>query len=192
MTSPWSTPASPGPAARPAGSAAAVAGSPRAAVILLAAMAAAVASASVLNDRTKDHRLIRLEYKKGLDAYDNGDFRRAKIHYQAAADLADRYSQNTWGRLFKLKMTNIRELGTLLTDKVDELDVPDRVEEIEAHALEKIQLAERNDQTRSDADALFAAANGLRFRLHLGEGNELISVFEDLQTSARALLRAQE
>ncbi|HEX3447879.1 MAG TPA: protein kinase [Isosphaeraceae bacterium] len=152
-----------------------------AAVILLAAMAAAVASASVLNDRSKDHRVIRLEYRKGLDAYDNGDFPSAKIHYQAAADLADRYSQNTWGRLFRLKITNIRELGALLTDKVDEIAVPDRVDEIHDHALEKIKLAERNDKTRSDADALFAAANGLRFRLHLGEGNELISVFEDLQ-----------
>ena len=150
-------------------------------VILLATMAAAVACAGVLNDRAKDKDLIRQEYKNGLEAYDNGDFRSAKIHYQAAVELAERYSQSTWSRLFRLKLTNIRDLGVLLTHKVDELAVPDRVDEIHDHAREKIQLAERNDRTRNDADTLFAAANSLRFRLHLGEGYELISVFGDLQ-----------
>ena len=199
MICPWSTPVSPGSAS--------AAGWVRrrrrrlatAAFVLLAAMVAAVATASVLNDRLKDKRLYRLEYKKGLEAYENGEFSSARIHYQAAADLAKRYSQNTWSRLLNLKLANIRDLGALLSDKpddldvpdraekiearakADDLDVPDRAEEIEAHANEKIKLAERNEKTRNDADALLAAANSLRFRLHLGEGNELVSVFQDLQ-----------
>jgi eukaryotic-like serine/threonine-protein kinase len=156
-----------------------------AAVILLASIIGAVAAAGFLYERTKDYRLFRQEYKNGLDAYDNGDFRSAKIHYKAAAELAGRYSQTTWSRLFNLKMSNIRNVRTLLTVKVDDLDVPDRPEDIEAFAEYKLQLAIRNDQILNDADALFAAAKGLRFRLQLGEGNELISVFRDLQEALK-------
>ena len=152
-----------------------------AAVILLAALIAAVVAAGVLNERTKDYRLFRQEYKNGLDAYDNGEFRSAKIHYQAAAELAGRYSQTTWSRLLNLKMPSAHDLRTLLTVKVDDFDVPDSPEEIEDFAKYKLQLAIRNDRILNDADALFAAAKGLRFRLQLGEGNELISVFRDLQ-----------
>ena len=42
----------------------------------------------------------------------NGDFAAAKIHYDAAAQLAERYSQNAWGHLTRLR--SFRELGNLL------------------------------------------------------------------------------
>jgi tetratricopeptide (TPR) repeat protein len=148
-------------------------------VILLAATAVTGAVLSFVNQRAKDYRLVKQEYKKGLDAFEIGDFPSAKTHFQTAADLAERCSQNAWGYLTKLK--NVRELANLLTDKLEELELPKDVEEIKAHALEKSQLADRIDRTRSAADALFDAADGLRFRLLLGEGNELVTAFQDLQ-----------
>jgi serine/threonine protein kinase/predicted Zn-dependent protease len=153
-----------------------------AAVILLASTTCLAALLSVLNQRTKDFEVVQRAYQRGVEAYDNGDYRTSKLHFDAAADLADRYSQNSWGALTKLN--NFRELGTILSDKFKKIESPRNLDEIKARALAKSQLADRIDKTRSDADALFEAADGadgLLFRLHLGEGRELVRTFEDLQ-----------
>jgi len=152
-----------------------------AAVILLAVAAVTAASFVRLIERGKDHRLMRLEFQKGLDAYDRGDYRTAKSHFEATAHLAERYSQNAWGYLAKLG--NVRDLPNLLNDKLEDLEFPRDLEEIKAHALEKSQLADRTDSTRIAADAFIEAADSLRFRLLLGEGNELVGAFQDVQNA---------
>jgi serine/threonine protein kinase/Tfp pilus assembly protein PilF len=150
-----------------------------AAAIAIFTTALAAAVLAVLNQRTKNFEVVQLSYERGLSAYDKGDYGTAKVHFDDAAELADKYLQNNWGSLAKL--SNFRELGHVISDRLKKIESPGNLEEIKAHAQGKSQLAVRIAKTRSDADALFEAADGLLFRLHLGEGNELVQAFEDLQ-----------
>ncbi len=133
------------------------------------------------NERNKNYNLVQIELERGLDADLKRDFAAAKIHYDAAAQLAERYSQNAWGYLTRLR--NLSELGNLLNDKVKSARVAQESRGNQSSRLEKSKLAERHEQTRIEADALFEAADSLRFRLLLGEGKELVQVFEDLQAA---------
>jgi eukaryotic-like serine/threonine-protein kinase len=150
-----------------------------AAIVLLALTAVAASVLNFWNERNKNYNLVQNELDKGWDADEKRDFTAAKIHYDQAVQLAERYSQNAWGHLTRLR--DFSELGKLLNEKGKVLEWPRNLEEIKALAWEKSKLAERHERTRIEADKLFEAADSLRFRLLLGEGNELVQVFEDLQ-----------
>jgi len=147
--------------------------------ILLAVTVVLAAAFSFLNERFKDYKLVQQEFTKGSDSLKNGDYPTAKVHFDATTDLADRLDLSPWGYLAKLR--SFRHLGSQLTDKLQELPSGADLEEIKAKAQEKSQLAERIGHVRSHADALFQAADGLRFRLLLGEGRELTRASRDLQ-----------
>src|SRR5262249_15589763 len=122
---------------------------------------------------------LKLEFDKGLDASDQGDYSAAKVHFDTAVALADRLQLNLWGYLAKLR--NYRHLGSQLTEKARDLPSRHELEELKALAHEKSMLAERIGRARGDADALASAADGLRFRLLLGEGTELAEASRELQ-----------
>ena len=151
------------------------------AVVLLALTAVAASVLNFWHERNKNYNLVQNELDEGWNADKVRDFAAAKIHYDAAAQLAEGYSQNAWGHLTRLK--NFSELGNLLNKKGRTLEWPKSLEEIKALAWEKSKLAERHERTRIEADTLFEAADSLRFRLLLGEGKELVQVFEDLQAA---------
>jgi serine/threonine protein kinase/Tfp pilus assembly protein PilF len=147
--------------------------------ILLAVTAIAGAVIAVLNEKAKSRALVWQEYQKGLNAFDNGEFPAAIIHMDAAIQRVERYSQDPWHHISQLR--SFRDFGSMFFAKLEELESPKDLEEIKAHAQEKSQLAERIDQTRAAADTLFEVADVLRFRLHLGEGDELVGAFKDVQ-----------
>ena len=80
------------------------------------------------------------EYKNGVGAYDSGDFHSAKIHFQAASDLAGRYSENTWSRVFSMNASKAGPLDSPAGEATEEFrDVPERAEEIQTYAAKQIQ-----------------------------------------------------
>jgi eukaryotic-like serine/threonine-protein kinase len=151
------------------------------AIVVLALTAVAASVLNVWNERSKNDSLIQIKLDGGWAAEEKRDFVAAKIHYDAAAQLAERYPQNVWGHL--TRMRDLSDLGNLWNDKGKVLRWPKNLEEIKALAWGKSKLAERHELTRIDADTLFDAAESLRFRLLLGEGKELVQVFEDLQAA---------
>jgi eukaryotic-like serine/threonine-protein kinase len=152
-----------------------------AAVVLVALTAVAGSVLNFWNEGNKNYNVVESELDKGLYAEEHKDFSAAKIHYDGAAELAGRYSQNAWKHLTQVK--NLSDLGNLFNEKRRVLEWPKSLEELKALAWEKSKLAERYERARIDADALFEAADSLRFRLLLGEGKELVKVFEDLQAA---------
>ena len=150
-----------------------------AAVVCVALTAIAGSVLNFWNERNKTYNLCQNALEQGQDAFNNDDFATADIHYDAAIQVADRYSQNPWGHL--LRMRSFHELGDLLDGKRSLLEWPASLDEIKALAQEKSQLAKRHERMRVEADDLFDAADSLRFRLLLGEGKELVQVFGDLQ-----------
>jgi eukaryotic-like serine/threonine-protein kinase len=150
-----------------------------AAGILFAMTICAAALLSILNQRSKNYERVLDAFQKATIADEKGDYRTAQTYYDQCIEEADRYSQNAWGYLTELN--NVRELGDLLNDKLKIFDSPKNLDELKTRARAKSALADRTDKTRRDADELFKTADGLRFRLHLGEGGELVRAFEDLQ-----------
>ena len=131
------------------------------------------------NERNKNYNLVQIALDKGLDAHEKRDFAAAKIHFDAAAQLAERYSQNAWGHLTQIE--KLQRARQPLLRKAKIARVARKPRRNKALAREKSNLAERHERTRIEADTLFDAADSLRFRLLLGEGKELVQVFEDLQ-----------
>ena len=127
---------SPGPAARPAGSAAAAAGSPWPPSSCLPQPSAP--RRPQRPQRTYQGLRARpgCEYNKGIDAYDERRLPHRQDAFEQRRDLADRHSQNAWGSLTRL--TNFRQLGSLLTDKLKIFDSPKNLEEMRAHSHQKI------------------------------------------------------
>jgi eukaryotic-like serine/threonine-protein kinase len=150
-------------------------------VILLATTTVAGAVLGVVNQRTKNFNALVLEFDKGMEADKNGDVSAERMHLTAFLDMADRNFPTA--RSYLTKLRELRELVSLLTDRSKKIDSPMNLEAMKETAEAKLQLAHRIDRTRREADALLEAADGLRFRLHLGEGNELVQTFEDLQNA---------
>ncbi len=150
-----------------------------AAVVLVAVAAVAGSVLSFWNENTKIYNRCQAALDKGLDAERSGDFATAKIHFDDAAQFADGYSQTAWGHLTRL--TPLTELGSIFIENRKSVERPRNLEEMKFVAREKSHLAERHERTRRKADTLFEAAGSLRFRLLLGEGTELVQLFEDLQ-----------
>ncbi len=152
-----------------------------AAVVLLAMTAVAGSVLNFWNEKNKIHNLAQNALDRGLDAEKHEAWATADIHYVDAAQFAERYSQNAWGRL--TRMSTFQELGNVLNGKRSLLEWPRSLEEIKALAWAKSKVAKRHERSRIEADNLFEAADSLRFRLLLGEDKELVQVFEDLQKS---------
>jgi serine/threonine protein kinase/predicted Zn-dependent protease len=146
---------------------------------MFALLLGAAAGFSVLNQRTRNYDLVEHEYNKGLAAAENGDYRTAKLHFDQCLELADRNTLEAWK--FVTRPNNLSQLGTVITEKLKSFAAPRNLDEIKRQAASKSALADRIDTTRSRADEFFKAADELRFRLHLGEGTELIAAFEDVQ-----------
>jgi tetratricopeptide (TPR) repeat protein len=152
-----------------------------AAVILLAATAVAAAVLNFRNERARDAREIKQKFDDGRNAFNKGDFHAAKIYLDEARQLAARHSHNSWE--YVQNINSFRDFARLFTVKLQELESPLNVDELGLLAQQKSQLAARIDKTRSAADTFFREADALRFRLQLGEGDELIRTFRDVQES---------
>jgi eukaryotic-like serine/threonine-protein kinase len=147
--------------------------------ILLAATLGLAVAIGFLLDKSKEYDQLKQEYDRGLHASKDGDYSAAKLHFDATVDRADRLQLSLRGYLTKLR--NFRHLGSQLTDKVRDLPSEHDLEELKALANAKSNLAERIGRVRGYADALDQAADGLRFRLLLGEGSELTRASLKLQ-----------
>ncbi len=147
--------------------------------ILFATLCAAAFAVSVVNQQSKDLEHVRLEYERGEEAAAKDLYHTSKVHFDNAADLAEGTSRSIWE--YWRKLTDVRNIGSLVVQKLKTFDSPMTLEEYRIHAREKSQIADRIDQTRNQADAFFDAADGLRFRLQLDERDELPRTFEDLQ-----------
>ncbi len=150
-----------------------------AAAFLVAVTAVLAAAAGFALERARATKAVSQEYDKGLEALKTGQYASAKEHFDAADELAARLATGPWRYLAKLG--EIRHLGAEVKDKLGDLNAGLDLEEIRAQAQAKSTFAERSDRVRHDADALTEAADGLRFRLLLGEGSELTQATVDLQ-----------
>ncbi len=137
------------------------------------------AAFTFLNERFKDYGLVRQEYNKGIDALNTGDYPTAIVRFDATTDMAHRLDLSPWGSLEKLR--RFPHFGGQLANKIHELLSGADFDEIKGNAREKSELAKRFGHVRSDADALFQAADDLRFRLLHGEGDELTQAPQDLK-----------
>ena len=140
-----------------------------AAVVLLAMTAVAASVLSFWNERTKNYKLVRHEYNKGLEAYENGDFPRRKSTIDARRRTRRALLAEHLGPPHEIeKLPRPRQPVDRQGEECSSR--PRSLEEIKAHAWEKSKLAERHERTRIEADALFEAADSLRFRLLWAKG----------------------
>jgi serine/threonine protein kinase/Tfp pilus assembly protein PilF len=152
-----------------------------AAVILIAVSAVLVAVLSFKLERLENRDLVKQEYDQGLDSLNSGDYLTAKSHFDAVERLANRYDVRLVKRLSSLMSP--ADLGGSLTrlfKKVRQLNAGVDLADIKQKGLELSDLAARSAQVRQDADTLFQAADGLRFRLLLSEGDELAQAIGEL------------
>jgi serine/threonine protein kinase/Tfp pilus assembly protein PilF len=150
-----------------------------AAALLVTISALLVAGLAVLLERSKQLAILNERYEKGLEALKNRDYSAAKEHFDAANDLAGSFEISPRGILARL--TDLPSIGSQLRDRWQQLRTGRGLDEIKANAPFKAGLAERSGRVRDDADALFRAADGLRFRLLLGESKELVQASRKLQ-----------
>jgi eukaryotic-like serine/threonine-protein kinase len=150
-----------------------------AAVLLVAVSALLVAGLALLLERSKRLSIVSDRYDKGVESLDGGDYPAAKEHFDAAKDLAESFEVSPRGYLARLR--DLPAIGVELRDKWQQLQKGPDLEEIKTNAQFKSRLAERIGRARRDADALFQAADGLRFRLLLGERDELILAARELR-----------
>jgi len=150
-----------------------------AAVLVVTLSALLVAGLALLLERSKRLSIVSGRYQKGLEALDIGDYPGAKQHFDAADELAGSLELSPGGYLARLR--DLPSIVSQLRDKWQQLQTGPDLDEIKANAQVKSRLAERIGRIRNDADALFRAADGLRFRLLLGERDELILASQDLQ-----------
>ncbi len=153
-----------------------------AAAIMIALTAILLAVLSNQLERLEIRDLAKQEFDQGLESLKIGDYLTAKSHFDAVDRLAYRYEVGLTKRLSQWKSP--AELGgnlTRLFKKFRQLNAGLDLADIKQEALEKSDLAAVYAQVRHDADELFQAADGLRFRLLLSEGDELVQAIGDLK-----------
>ncbi len=153
-----------------------------AAAIMIALTAVLLAVLSYQLDRSETRDLAKQEFDQGLESLKIGDYLTAKSHFDAVDRLAHRYEVGLTKRLSQWKSP--ADLGgnlTRLFKKFHQLNTGVDLADIKQEALEKSDLAALYAQVRHDADELFQAADGLRFRLLLSEGDELVQAIGDLK-----------
>ncbi|HKI16992.1 MAG TPA: protein kinase, partial [Isosphaeraceae bacterium] len=153
-----------------------------AAAIMIALTAVLLAVLSFRLERLETRDLAKQEFDQGLDSLKIGDYLTAKSHFDAVERLSDRYDIGLSKRLSQWKSP--ADLGRNLTrlfKKFRHLNAGVDLADIRQEALENSELAAKFAQVRHDADELFQAADGLRFRLLLSEGDELVQAIGDLQ-----------
>ena len=102
-----------------------------------------------------------------------------KHSFDAAYELAGSFELSPRGYLARLR--DLPSVAGQLRERWQQLQLGPDLEQIKVNAQFKSGLAQRIGRARHDADALFQAADGLRFRLLLGERNELRQATTDLQ-----------
>jgi serine/threonine protein kinase/Tfp pilus assembly protein PilF len=153
-----------------------------AAVIMTAIAAVLIAILSFQLERLENRDLAKQEYDLGLESLKKGDYLAAKSHFDGVERLADRHDVSFTKRLSQLQ--NPADLGRNLSRlfrKVQDLNAGEGLTDFQQRAREMAHLAARYAQVRHDADELFQAADGLRFRLLLSEGDDLIQAIQDLK-----------
>ncbi len=132
--------------------------------------------------RVEQSNLLRqadAEFDIGSEFLDRNEFSVAVAHFDNVAKLTDASLLSPWRYLERVGQ--IRELGSKLTSRIRSLKDAPKPQELKAKALEKSKLAERKQRTQKDADALFKAADLLRFQLLLDDGRELTQATVELQ-----------
>jgi len=154
-----------------------------AAAIMIALTAVLIAVLSFQLERLENRDLAKQEFDQGLEKLKNGDYLTAKSHFDAVDRLSDRYEAGLAQRLSRWKSP--ADLGRNLTrlfKKFRQLNAGVDLADIKQEAMEMAALAAKYAQVRHDADELFQAADGLRFRLLLSEGDGLVQAIGDLKT----------
>ncbi len=149
---------------------------------MIALTAGLLAVLSYQLDRLETRDLAKQEFDQGLESLKIGDYLTAKSHFDAVDRLSHRYEVGLTKRLSQWKSP--ADLGgnlTRLFKKFHQLNAGVDLPDIKQEALEKSDLAALYAQVHHDADVLFQAADGLRFRLLLSEGDELVQAIGDLK-----------
>jgi serine/threonine protein kinase/Tfp pilus assembly protein PilF len=147
--------------------------------ILLAVALGAAVIFGLLVDRSKGYKQAVEEVENGGKAMEAGEYSAARVHFDSAVGLADRLHLSFWGYLAKLR--NVRYLASQVSERLQDLPYAHDIDELKALAQEKSLLAQRTGRVRNQTDTLFDAADGLRFRLLLGEGSDLTAASLELQ-----------
>jgi tetratricopeptide (TPR) repeat protein len=153
-----------------------------AAVVLVAITVALAAGFSFLVDRAEYAKLVQLQYEKAMSSFHGDDFASAKKQFEATVDLVNHFAKPDL-RTYLTRWRNFPAFVKTVQHKLKELYLEVDLEELKDLARAKSKLADRIDQTRNAADAYFAAAERLRFRLLLGKGSELDDASRDLQAA---------
>ncbi len=147
--------------------------------MLVALGAVSAAALGLKLEQIRNVRLVRDEYNRGVESERIQDYAAAKVHFDNAVDLAGRFELGLPEYIAKLK--DFGGLHKLLAAKFRDFRADSDLEGVKFDATVKGQIAERHERIQNDAEALFAAAGYLRFRLLWSEGGELPETSEELQ-----------
>ena len=148
------------------------------AVLGLLAVAIGVAL-GVLIDRAENAKLVQKELDKGLESFMSGDYGIATKQFDATIDLIEHFDKLD-PRKYPSKWRSLPATMRSVADKLRELHFGPNLDEMQIQARNKRKLAQRYARTRDDADALFLAAERLRFRLLLGRGATLTDASREI------------
>ena len=109
----------------------------------------------------------------------NGDYGIASKQFDATIDLIEHFDKLDL-RKYPSKWRSLPTTMMSLADKLRDLHFGPDLEEMRSRARVKKKLAQRYAETRGNADALFLAAERLRFRLLLGRGDTLIDASNEI------------
>ena len=126
----------------------------------------------------------------GQEALDRGDFSASKARFDAARRLAKQSALTPWSYL--ARFNGFGHIGGRLRLKLEDFDAIDSPDDLHGMYSEKFALAERTELVHEQSDAVFRAADALRFRLLLDEGSELTQATLELQAVLAPFFRPRE
>jgi eukaryotic-like serine/threonine-protein kinase len=148
---------------------------------MVAAAAVAIAALGFMLELTRDYRLVDDAMGRGGTAMEQQKYADAKMYFENAEDLASRFELNVHDQLAKLK--NVRGLGATLARQFADLKAGFDLQELKLKARQRSEAANRYVQLYERADKLFLEAENLRFRLLMNEGDELVQLSRDVQST---------
>jgi serine/threonine protein kinase/Tfp pilus assembly protein PilF len=148
-----------------------------ASAVFFAICAVLTAALFLAVERHEDEDMVRREYQSGLNAFDLREFEKAKLHFDAIEQLGARLELNLWQRLTRKE--SFASFGAKLRKWMNQGDRID-LEETKRQARFKGFHAAGTLEARHNADLVFQAADGLRFRLLLAKGDDLTQAATDL------------
>src|SRR5262249_39693906 len=103
-----------------------------AAALLVAVTAVLVAAAGFALEPAQAINTVKLEFDKGRESLEQGQYSAATEHYDAASEQAAHLLASPWEQL--VKIGDLRELGSQFKQKFDDLQASPDLEEIRTQA----------------------------------------------------------